>query len=467
MLPNINYFQKTTSYTIFNTTSSKPKRNIENRVKYFNNYKNIFAITSISKRKLEKLPKFDFLIEGVKQEKSNTKSDKSQQTIGNSIFNHYRNNFLKINIHELGKKKLTFPKKIVTKIKKHPTQSPKKNTKISEENLFAITSPSCFQNHPKNYKSLNEIFIFDDAPKKISHRLETRIPMSEGKKYKEYLSKRKKINLNIISNSSYAQNVCSKFLMNKVDIYNQKKEEINKKYLVKEEKDNIAAMELRDVVEFEPVEFNNFLNAIKEFLRGGVKLNQRNLDLGNFYDSLENKINFILDSNRLPNIRNNLIKIHMSENDNNKYFDWDYTNAIGYPTLEYLYKLKKKIQIEKDEKMKMFEKKDRIKKKYKFYKKLEKEEYHDKEAIEKIIFKKCYLKKDGNFVDIEKEIEEEFSDPFLIKDFFNTKNNNYEMVQIASSKVKDFINTYFPTSKKDVVEKKEIKRNSIFSLKLS
>ena len=466
MFPNINCYQKDTSSTIFNTTSAKSRRNNENRINYFNNNKNIFVITSISKKTTQNLPQFDFLFEPIDKENSNIKNEKPKKTIANSLLNHYRNNFLKYNFQKLGKKKLTFHRKTVTKVKKNYSQSTKKKSRITKEDLYEITSPPCFQNHPKNYKSLNEIFIFDDAPKKTGQRLEGIVPMSESEKYKQYLAKRKKINFNIISNTSYAQKVCTRYLMTKVKVDNQKQEDVNKKYLIKEEKDNFAAIESRDVCEFAPMEATKILKAIKDFLRGGVKLNQRNLYLGNFYDFLENRINFVLDSNRLPNIRNNLIRILMNEEDDNKYLDWDYTNAIGYPTLEYLYKLKKKIQIEKDEKTKMIEQKNLIKKKYKFYKKLEKETYHDKEAIEKILFKNCYSKTDGNIVNIEKEIEDEFSDPFLIKDFFTTKNNNFETINIASDKLKNYVFTNFPTPKKYVV-KIENKRNSIFSIKSS
>ena len=466
MFPDINYFQKNPLNTIFNTESAKLKRSKENRNNNFSITKNIFHITSISKKTKKRLPQFDFLLEIIDKQKSNTKNDRYQKKLTNNLFSHYRNNYLKLNTKKFGKKKLIF-QKAVTTIKNNYSHSAKKKLKSQEENLYEITSPSCFQHHPKNYKSLNEIFIFDDAPKNDNKKLEGRIPMAEGLKYKEYLSKRKKINLNIISNSSYAQKVCTKYLMNKIDVDNQKQDEINKKYIIKEKKENLLDLEMRDTVEFEPIESRKILRTIKEFLRGGVKLNQRNLNLGNFYEFLENKINFVLDSNRLPNIRNNLIKILMSEDGNNKYLDWNYTNAIGYPTLEYLYKLKKKIQIQKDEKTEMIRQNDLIKKKYKYYKKLESENFHGQETIKKILFKNCYAKKDGNFVDIDKEIENESSDPFLIKDFFSTKNSDYEMIKVASKKLKNFVFKNYPADENDIFEKKENKKNGIFFIKSS
>ena len=69
MFPDINYFQKNPLNTIFNTESAKLKRSKENRNNNFSITKNIFHITSISKKTKQRLPQFDFLLEIIDKQK--------------------------------------------------------------------------------------------------------------------------------------------------------------------------------------------------------------------------------------------------------------------------------------------------------------------------------------------------------------------------------------------------------------
>jgi hypothetical protein len=113
-----------------------------------------------------------------------------------------------------------------------------------------------------------------------------------------------------------------------------------------------------------------------------------------FFDIFENRINFLQDSYKPPNIKNNLI--------NSKYKDlygYDHLfglesfNRISKNTLNNLSKAKIRVQREKELKMNFLNEKGKIKNKYQYYKKLSKDDiYNSKEEIEKIIYKNYYLK---------------------------------------------------------------------------
>ena len=115
-----------------------------------------------------------------------------------------------------------------------------------------------------------------------------------------------------------------------------------------------------------------------------------------FFNIFVNKINFLEDTYKPPNIKNNLI--------NNKYKDlYGYDQLFGLSsmnrmsknTLKNLSKAKIRAQREKEIKLNFLREKDKIKKKYIYYKKLSKKDiYNSKDEIEQIIYKDYYIKQE-------------------------------------------------------------------------
>ena len=181
-------------------------------------------------------------------------------------------------------------------------------------------------------------------------------------KKKEYFSKIndiKKKHININYKSPLVHNLYSDFLINKyntidfhIDSFKEKQLKINnKKQKLKINENKKNKSEFYDDFKDINLEEKEILNTIKGFLGAkDNKLNQVKTKEDPLFEGIENKINYILDINILPNFKNNLININCSENICNNY--------IGSGIQHYLSKVRVKYQREID---KVFQKENSIK----------------------------------------------------------------------------------------------------------
>ena len=241
------------------------------------------------------------------------------------------------------------------------------------------------QNNNYNHKlfSLDEIYayLYNNPIKenKINTKkriLSSRIYFNNNKNYnnngnnsnvliykkKEYFSKIndiKKKHININYKSPLVHNLYSDFLINKyntidfhIDSFKEKQLKINnKKQKLKINENKKNKSEFYDDFKDINLEEKEILNTIKGFLGAkDNKLNQVKTKEDPLFEGIENKINYILDINILPNFKNNLININCNENICNNY--------IGSGIQHYLSKVRVKYQREKD---KVFQKANSIK----------------------------------------------------------------------------------------------------------
>ena len=299
----------------------------------------------------------------------------------------------------------------------------------------------------KNLKSpkklINQIIKFEEeqkVPKKIK-LYKKREPMELSDNYKESVEKIKQFNFfNKYSNSNtdYAHNIRTNYYVEKINESLKQEKKSNDKYLQREREKMEEEKESRDMVFYPSLDLQKISKQIKLILGSQNKFNQIE-SIEHFFDNFENKINFIYDNFKPPNIKNNLTKIKYEDIKNDKKLNL--VNRIGNSAIDYLSNAKIKIQREKDEKLKFLMEKDKIKNKYKYYKKLSSPTiYNSKEEIEKIIFKDYYLKSedddDDDFVS-EKNISS-MEEKSLKKNYFQDKYEKYDKVSIAEPKLKKF-----------------------------
>jgi len=303
---------------------------------------------------------------------------------------------------------------------------------------------------PKRF--LNEIIKFEDKKKLISkpHLFVQKDPIKITHNYKYYLNKVNIINFRQFSNAKteFAHKIRSEFFLNKFDETSKKENLRNKKFLLMEKERIENEKELRDKVYYPSLDLQKISKQIKLILANEYKFNQLEIH-EQFFESYTNRINFLFDNFKPPYIKNNLIKIKYDKtNYENNYFEWKWMNALGINALNYLSRAKIKIQRENDERMKFLREKNKIKKRYIYYKKLSTNNiYNSKSQIEKIIYKKYYAQNDEN-KNVEKE-NESFDEGLENKDYFTNKIEKYDMINIAEPKCRNFIFNYVNNIGKD------------------
>ena len=112
----------------------------------------------------------------------------------------------------------------------------------------------------------------------------------------------------------------------------------------KEEKKKLNEVELRDKVEIPSISSKNIRKMIYNYLTKITDIKEI-MNTEKFFKSKENKINFIFDGLRLPNIQNGFINNIVGNN-----LEWNNLNAINSKTLLNLNQLRFIIQKEKDKK---------------------------------------------------------------------------------------------------------------------
>ena len=113
-------------------------------------------------------------------------------------------------------------------------------------------------------------------------------------------------------------------------------------------------------------------------------------------------------------------------------------NRMSKNTLKNLSKAKVRVQREKEIKLNFLREKDKIKKKYFYYKKLSKKDiYNSKEEIEQMIYKKYYIKQE-DWDRILKEEQKMLNDDNMAdyQNYFNDKYENNREVCIPDERIR-------------------------------
>ena len=262
------------------------------------------------------------------------------------------------------------------------------------------------------------------------------IPMERRDSYTKFINKMKKVNYFKYenSNSGFAHDKKTEIYLNLENEKEKLEKKRNEKYMQilrdkfeegKENDDKVIPPSLE-------------IEKLKKTIRA-ILLKDSEEQPEEFFNDYVNKVNFIKDGYKPPNIKNNLI--------NHKYkdlygFEKIYglrcLNRISKNTLNNLAKAKIRAQREKEFKLNYLKEKGKITKKYLFYKKLASNDiYNSKEEIEKIIYKDYYikpedlvriLKKDTTVENDEENIEH--------KNYFEDKYEKFYKVFIPEPKLR-------------------------------
>ena len=193
--------------------------------------------------------------------------------------------------------------------------------------------------------------------------------------------------------------------------------------------------ELRDKVFYPSLEIQKISKQIKLILGNENKFGQIE-NQEHFFDNYENRINFLFDNYKPPNIKNNLTKIKF-EDLYSKKKNLNLINRIGNSAINFASNAKIKIQRERDERIIFLNEKNKITQKYGYYKKLSSGKiYNSKEAIEKIIYKNYYLKNEDDDIIQQKETTITLDEIFEKKNYFEDKIEKYDKVCIAEPRLR-------------------------------
>ena len=234
--------------------------------------------------------------------------------------------------------------------------------------------------------------------------------------------------------SDFAHNIRTIYFVDTVNENLKNEAKNNKLYLLKEKEKFDDEKELRDTIFYPSLELQKILKQIKLILGNENKFNQFAGHV-QFFDKFENRINFLFDNFKPPNIKNNLIKITYEDmNNDNKL---SLIHRVGNASINYLSHAKIILQKRKDEKIRFLFEKNKIKKKYNYYKKLSSAHvYNSKEEIEKIIYKDYYR----NENDLNPERENiSFEEAMELKNYFETKKEKFNNVCISEQRSREFV----------------------------
>ena len=278
------------------------------------------------------------------------------------------------------------------------------------------------------------------------------IPQEKRQDYMEYINKKRKIFFNANATSNYVHERNANNLINTLKKTKSYKI-LQPDYTIKSKNPKEEIIEMRDKVPNLPFNTQKLITQIRN-LFSQDKFNYSRFN-ETFYDNFENKINFVADIYRVPIFKNNLVKIILNKKEPLGFEEWSNINVINSTTWNYLNRLKRKIQREKDEKVKR-EKELELKKKEeeeinfrKKKKKHKKEEDDNKNgnsssSIEEDDNNKKIIKEEENYfnimINIEKEEQlkqQQYEDLYIIEEYFLHKNNYVsDRVSIANDKLR-------------------------------
>jgi len=400
-----NLSQKSLSISKFNST--------ESRIKYNPNQDYFSLLTQLknSKLKLGTPPTlFHYFIKKNAQKSINIRLSYLSQEKQNSLLLTDKNN---------NQKNISFPKTLF-------------DISSKEQSIF-------------NYKRtetpkvpINKIFKLKEEKKEAAKPriIKKYIPMERRDSYKNFINKMNQYNYMKYSNSNsdYAHKVKSEVYIAQEYEKEKKEKKRNDKFLqylrdkMEEEK------EINDKVYTPSLELEKIKKRIKAILLKEVAEKPEA-----FFDIFENRINFLQDTYKPPNIKNNLINSKYKDlYGYNQLFGLQCLNRISKNTLNNLSKAKIRVQREKEYKMKFLNEKGKIKNKYLYYKKLSKKDiYNSKEEIEKIIYKNYYVKQeDWDIILKKKENLENNENMDEFRNYFDDKYETNREVFIPDAKCK-------------------------------
>ena len=403
-----NLSQKSLSISKFNST--------ESRIKYNPNQDYFSLLTQLknSKLKLGTPPTlFHYFIKKNAQKSINIRLSYLSQEKQNSLLLTDKNN---------NQKNISFPKTLF-------------DISSKEQSIF-------------NYKRtetpkvpINKIFKLKEEKKEATKPriIKKYIPMERRDSYKNFINKMNQYNYMKYSNSNsdYAHKVKSEVYIAQEYEKEKKEKKRNDKFLqylrdkMEEEK------EINDKVYTPSLELEKIKKRIKAILLKEVAEKPEA-----FFDIFENRINFLQDTYKPPNIKNNLINSKYKDlYGYNQLFGLQCLNRISKNTLNNLSKAKIRVQREKEYKMKFLNEKGKIKNKYLYYKKLSKKDiYNSKEEIEKIIYKNYYVKQeDWDIILKKKENLENNENMDEFRNYFDDKYETNREVFIPDAKCKKCI----------------------------
>ena len=298
-------------------------------------YKNFLEISNISK----KLPNIsenktinnsknkitnsvnEFLYSSINSNINNNKNY-NHKINNNNIFNKniVNNNRRNLLLNSIEVNKNDYPRYIfLSKIFKIKQSKSKKN--FIKSNILQYNSKS--KSNQKNYKIKNTI------------------------SYKNYVNNRAKLSYKINFESSFAHKIKTEYMILKMNKKYPIKTDKEIESMYKDEDEEIYEMEDKDTIEESVFDNNKIFGKIKNFLFNQNLKYKIGKEVKQFFDSKENKINFLYDICLLPNFKNNLLK----KNENGKLFlqKLEAENYIDCITWRYLNKAKIRLQKIKDD----------------------------------------------------------------------------------------------------------------------
>ena len=403
------------------------------------------------------------------------------------------------NIKNINNKKSIILKKTARK---------KENKKlILDKNLSPIPcAPFSSEKNKKenklySYRLINQILQFDKENTKKDNKIMSILSIKSDKNQNQNITKKIKSNYKSNLSPSNTHNIDGNFMIGNItknlfNNYPKIKDKILDKKKLKEKKLKMEfemEQERRDTVEETAFDLEVYKKNIKIFLTDEIRLNQIEEIKEEFFDILENKINFLYDSCRYPIIKNNLCNTKL-EIMTQKDLEWNKINCIEYSTLTYLNKLKYKIQKELDDidegEKKEKEKRFRI---YRYINKYEKNKNQKNKKDKKSNFtlsndNELYLDNNEQSIDyivkiMQNEIKNKKDDSsdesdkisdreniYNFEEFFVHKERPYKIIGFANEKLSNAIyhNTDFYNLKDNTPFhiKKETKRESQFDIYL-
>ena len=197
-------------------------------------------------------------------------------------------------------------------------------------------------------------------------------------------------------------------------------------------------IESRDTVFYPSLELQKISKKIKLILGDQNKLNQF-YEHTTFFDDFANRINFLFDNYKPPHIKNNLARITYQDMKNEQKLSL--INRVGGSAINYLSYAKIKLQKEKDEKKIFLFEKNKIKKKYNYYKKLSISNiYNSKEEIEKLIYKNYYMKDENDYNYLFPRNDSlTFEEVIEFKNYFENKIRKYNNIVFADKRSRHFV----------------------------
>jgi len=270
------------------------------------------------------------------------------------------------------------------------------------------------------------------SERKIGIRLESR------KDYFNFIKHKRNLFFNPNATSNYVHERSTNYLIS--SITKSKSYAVLSNEMIKKDQTE-ELLEMRDIVPSFNSNSEKMINQIKSLFSEDFKFNNMQFN-EEFYQSFENRINFMEDIFRVPVIKNNLVKIKIDKNKSLGISEWKNINVITHQTWNFLNQLKRKIQREKDENAKKLQeylnKKREMEKEYEILEKKNKGKIEDKKDEKENLKEQEKLKNIMNdIIGKEEKKEQKFEDLYDIEEYFLHKNTYFDdNVSIAPDRLK-------------------------------